>query len=148
MLKGIPAFIDAELLWVLAAMGHGDELVIVDRNFPARAVAKATPSGKLITLGGMDAPATVAGLLPLFPLDDFVDAPLAWMDPCPTPGAILPASAEILALCRKAEGRDIGHAAIERMAFYERARACFAVVRTSESRPYANFILTKGVVRD
>jgi L-fucose mutarotase len=63
MLKHVPAFMDAELLWVLAAMGHGDELAVVDRNFPGRSVAMETQSGKLITLGGLNAPATIGGIL-------------------------------------------------------------------------------------
>ena len=77
MLKHVPSFMDAELLWVLAAMGHGDELVVVDRNFPAQSVAMETQSGKLITLGGMDAPTSIGGILELMPLDSFVEAPLA-----------------------------------------------------------------------
>ena len=76
MLKHVPSFMDAELLWVLAAMGHGDELVVVDRNFPAQSVAMETQSGKLITLGGMDAPTSIggisAGLVEGMPIDDAV----------------------------------------------------------------------------
>ncbi len=146
MLKRIPAFMDAELLWVLAAMGHGDELAVVDRNFPARSVANETATGKLVTLGGMDASQTIAGLLELLPLDDFVDEPLAWMDPCDQPGAVLPVHGDVLEICQQAEQRNIGHAALERQAFYERARRCFAVVQNSEDRPYGCFILKKGVV--
>ena len=104
MLKHVPAFMDAELLWVLAAMGHGDELAVVDRNFPARSVAMETQSGKLITLGGLDAPTSIGGILELMPLDTFVDAPLAWMDPVDQPGTILSVHADVLAVCRQAEG--------------------------------------------
>ena len=148
MLKHVPAFMDAELLWVLAAMGHGDELAVVDRNFPARSVAMATQSGKLITLSGLDAPASIGGILELMPLDSFVDAPLAWMDPVDQPGAILSVHADVLAACQKAEGRDVAHAVIERHQFYVAARKCFAVVQNSENRPYGCFILKKGVVFD
>ena len=148
MLKRIPAFMDAELLWVLAAMGHGDELAVVDRNFPARSVANDTVPGKLITLGGLDAPTAIGGILELMPLDDFVDAPVSWMDPSVQPGAILPVHSDVLEVCRQAEGRDIGHAVIERLHFYARARQCFAVVQNSENRPYGCFILKKGVVYD
>lgn len=146
MLKGVPAFMDAELLWVLAAMGHGDELVVVDRNFPALSVASETTTGKLITLGGMDAPTAIEGILQLMPLDNFVDAPLAWMDPSNQPGAVLPVHSDVLEVCRRAEGRDIQHAVIERLHFYSRAKQCFAVVQNSENRPYGCFILKKGVV--
>ena len=148
MLKRIPAFMDAELLWVLAAMGHGDELAVVDRNFPARSVANDTVTGKLITLGGMDAPKAIGGILELMPLDNFVDAPVSWMDPSVQPGAVLSVHSDVLDVCRKAEGRDVGHAVIERLQFYARARQCFAVVQNSENRPYGCFILKKGVVYD
>ena len=148
MLKHVPAFMDAELLWVLAAMGHGDELAVVDRNFPAQSVAMETQSGKLITLAGMDAPSTIGGILELMPLDTFVDAPLVWMDPVDQPGAILSVHADVLAACNKAEGREVRHRVIERHQFYAAAKKCFAVVQNSENRPYGCFILKKGVVFD
>jgi L-fucose mutarotase len=146
MLKRIPDFFDADLLWVLAAMGHGDQLAVVDRNFPAWAIAQQTRSQRLVTLGGMDAPRTIAGLLELLPLDTFVDQPLAWMDPVDEPGKVLSVHADVLAVCRAAEGRDIAHQVIPRADFYDAAKRCFAVVQNSESRPYGCFILTKGVV--
>ena len=148
MLKHIPAFMDAELLWVLAAMGHGDELAVVDRNYPARSTAMETQSGKLITLGGMDAPATIGGILELMPLDSFVEAPLAWMDPVDQPGTALSVHADVLDVCQRAEGREITHTVIERHQFYAAAKKCFAVVQNSENRPYGCFILKKGVVFD
>jgi len=148
MLKHVPSFFDAELLWVLAAMGHGDDLAVVDRNYPAESTAAETVSGKLVTLGGLDAPTCVAGLLELMPLDSFVEAPLAWMDPVDRPGAVLPVHADVLAACEKAEGQPVAHRVIERFEFYKAAKQCFAVVQTSENRPYGCFILKKGVVFD
>ena len=148
MLKNVPAFIDADLLWVLAAMGHGDELAVVDRNFPACSVAMETQSGKLITLGGMDAPTSIGGILELMPLDSFVDAPVRWMDSSVDPGVVLPVHSAVLDVCRRAEGRDVPHAVIERHQFYAAAKKCFAVVQNSENRPYGCFILKKGVVYD
>ena len=148
MLKHVPAFIDADLLWVLAAMGHGDELAVVDRNFPARSVALETQSGKLITLAGMDAPGSIGGILELLPLDSFVDAPLRWMDSSVEPGIVLPVHADVLDVCRRAEGHEVQHAVIERHQFYAAAKKCFAVVQNSENRPYGCFILKKGVVYD
>ena len=148
MLKHVPAFINADLLWVLAAMGHGDELAVVDRNFPAQSVALETKSGKLITLGGMDAPTSIGGILELMPLDSFVDAPLNWMDSSVEPGVVLPVHADVLEACRRAEGHDVPHAVIERHQFYAAAKKCFAVVQNSENRPYGCFILKKGVVYD
>ena len=148
MLKKIPPFMDAELLWILAAMGHGDELAVVDRNFPAKSVANETTSGRLVTLGGLDAPTCIGGIAELMPLDNFVPAPVGWMDPVDRPGAILPVHADVLAACNKAEGRDVGHYVIERFDFYAAAKRCFAVVQNSENRPYGCFILKKGVVFD
>ena len=148
MLKRIPAFMDAELLWILAAMGHGDTLAVVDRNFPAASVAMHTASKRLTVLGGMDAPATIGGILELMPLDTFVDAPLSWMDPVDQPGAILPVHADVVTTCWQAEGREVAYNAIERYAFYAAAKESFAVVQNSENRPYGCFILRKGVVFD
>ena len=146
MLKHIPAFMDAELLWILAAMGHGDELAVVDRNFPARSIAQETTSKRLVSLGGLDAPASIAGILHLMSLDHFVDAPLAWMDPVDQEGVILPVHADVLRECEAAEGQKISHHAIERHAFYRAAKKCFAVVQCTEDRPYGCFILKKGVI--
>lgn len=148
MLKRIPDFAGPDLLWVLAAMGHGDTLVLADRNFPAHAISARTVSGRLVHLPGLDATAAVRGILELLPLDSFVDAPLCWMDPVDAPGTVLPVHADVLAACRHAEGRDLGHAALERHAFYAAAAAGFAVVQTTESRPYGCFLLKKGVVFD
>ena len=148
MLKRIPAFIDAKLLRVLAAMGHGDELAVVDRNFPAESVAVHCTSGELISLGGLDAPTAISGIVELLPLDHFVKAPLHWMDPVDSPGTVLPVHADVLAVCRHAEQREIDFSPIERFAFYEAARKSFAVIQTGESRPYGCFILKKGVIFD
>jgi L-fucose mutarotase len=148
MLKHIPDFIDAELLWILAAMGHGDELAVVDRNFPAQSVALETATGKLVTVNGLGAPACIGGILELMPLDSFVKAPIAWMDSVTEPGAVLSVHADVLEACRKAEGHEVAHGVIERFAFYEAAKKCFAVVQNSENRPYGCFILKKGVVFD
>ena len=146
MLKNVPAFIDAELLWILASMGHGDELAIVDRNFSARRVADKTSSGRLIVLPGIDAPTAVEGILKLFPLDDFVDAPLSHMGPVEDHAKLLDVHSEVIDVCSRIEGRPISSIAIERFAYYPIAEAAFAVVQTAETRPYANFILKKGVV--
>lgn len=146
MLKRIPAFIDAELLWVLASMGHGDELAIVDRNFPARKVAGTTTTGKLIVMPGISITEALLGVLELFPLDDFVDVPLKHMA-SPDLAKRLDVHSEAMEIATRAEGRKITSEPIERMAFYEAAMTCFAVLQTSETRPYANFILKKGVIR-
>jgi L-fucose mutarotase len=146
MLKKIPAFMDAELLWVLATMGHGDELAIVDRNFSAPRVASKTTTGKLIVLSGIDAPTAVAGILELMPLDNFVEQPVSHMGPIEDVHKMLEVHEDVQAVCSAAEGRKIVSKQIERVSYYPLAEACIAVIQTAETRPYANFILKKGVV--
>lgn len=148
MLKGLPPFMNADLLWTLAAMGHGDQLALVDRNFPAHSTALQTRSGRHIQLLGINVVEAASGILRLLPLDSFVASPLACMAPVDQPGVTLPVQADMLAVCEAAEGRALTMTAIERFAFYEAAKRCFAVVHTTESRPYGCFILTKGVVFD
>ena len=148
MLKGLPSFMNADLLWVLAAMGHGDQLAVVDRNFPALSTASQTRSGRCVQLNGTDVVQAFDGILQLMPLDSFVPTPVWRMEAVDQPGVLLPVQADVLAVCERAEGGPVGMGAIERFAFYESAKKCFAVVHTTESRPYACFIVTKGVVFD
>lgn len=146
MLKGVPPFITADVLWILASMGHGDELAIVDRNFSGFRVAAQTTSGKLLTLEGVDAPAAVRGILQMMPLDAFVDAPVMHMEATDAPGKLLEVHRDVIAECSQAEGRLIVSQPVERFAYYPIAMRSFAVIQTTESRPYGNFILKKGVV--
>jgi L-fucose mutarotase len=146
MLKNVPAFIDAELLWVLASMGHGDELAIVDRNFSAARVALNTHLKKLVVLNGLDAPTAIAGILELMPLDHFVEQPLAHMEDPMQAGKLLEVHSAVQTVCSRAEARKLASKPIERLTYYTLAEKCMAVVQTSEDRPYGNFILKKGVV--
>jgi L-fucose mutarotase len=148
MLKNISSVISPDLLWCLAAMGHADKLVLVDRNFPAVDVARQTSSGKLIELPGLDIPHATTAILSLMPLDDFVKAPVARMKVVGNPKTILPMQAEVLDIARRSEGRKIEMEALERFAFYEAAKKGFCVVRTSEFRPYGCFIFQMGVIFD
>jgi L-fucose mutarotase len=148
MLKGLPPFMGADLLWVLAAMGHGDRVAIVDRNFPGVSVASHTRSGKYVALNGTDVVTAVSGILSLFPLDSFIDRPVACMDPAHQPGTLLPVQMDVLAACEHGEGRSLTMDVLDRFAFYEAAKNSFAVIHTTESRPYGCFLLTKGVVFD
>ena len=141
MLKGIDPLLSPELLHVLAAMGHGDELVLVDRNYPA-----ASTGRRVVRLDGCDLPTAARAILGLLPLDTFVDRPLAAMAVVGDPDAEPDVQREVLALARDAEGLDLEPERVERFAFYARAREAFAVVATSEGRPYGCVILVKGVV--
>jgi L-fucose mutarotase len=79
MLKNISSVISPDLLWLLASMGHGDDLVLVDRNFPAIQVAKQTSTGRLIELPGLNIPQATRAILSLMPLDHFVEEPVTRM---------------------------------------------------------------------
>jgi L-fucose mutarotase len=142
MLKGIDPLVGPELLLVLRAMGHGDELVIVDANFPAAANAK-----RLVRLDGADAPRVLKAILSLLPLDDFVEAPIAFMAVVGDPTATPEITKQFQKIAEEAERRPVTAERIDRFAFYERARHAYAVVATSERRLYGNVILKKGVIR-
>jgi L-fucose mutarotase len=148
MLKGIPSILNADLLWVLRAMGHGDDLAIVDRNFPATTVASQTTTGKLITIDGANDPQAIAAIVELMPLDTFVPCALHHMQVVGEPDTVLDIHREVQMICSAAHGADVEMQSIERHAFYERAKQTFSVVQTSEDRPYGCFILKKGVVFD
>ena len=141
MLKGIPSILSPELLKILMEMGHGDELVIGDGNFPAASVAR-----RLVRLDGHGVPEVLDAVLRLFPLDTYVDAPAAVMAVAPGDGGEPP----IWGVYRETVARHEGDRKIEqveRFRFYDRARQAYAVVATGESAVYANIILKKGVVK-
>jgi L-fucose mutarotase len=148
MLKTIHPLIHAELLTVLAEMGHGDELVLADRNFPAESVAAETVSGLCIQLAGVDTTQAARAILTLFPIDTFVEMPVRTMGVVGDIGADIEVHRAMQAVMDEAEGRAVGMEKLERFAFYEAAKGAYAIVRTTEARPYGNFILKKGVVFD
>lgn len=148
MLKTISPLVTPDLLRILAAMGHGDDLVLADRNFPAASVAAETVSGELIELPGIGNNEAAEAILALLPLDSFVDAPVRRMAPSDDPGAEFEVHRDMQKIADAAEGRSVPIEAVERFAFYDAARQAFAVVRTGESRPYGCFILKKGVIFD
>ena len=148
MLKGLNPLLDAELLYLLAAMGHGDDLALVDRNFPADSVARATVTGQLVRQDGVDTTAMARAILSLFPLDSFVEAPIHRMEVVGEPETLLEVHQDMQRVANQAEGREVTMASLERFAFYEAAKGAYAVVATAEARPYGCFILKKGVVFD
>ena len=142
MLKGIDPLLGPELLHILRAMGHGDELVIVDANYPATANAK-----RLVRLDGVDAPRALQAILTLLPLDDFVEAPLAFMQMVGDSQTIPEVVSQMQKVAEQAEQKPLKAEHIDRFAFYERARQGYAIVATSERRLYGNVIVKKGVIR-
>mmetsp|Transcript_8129 Transcript_8129/g.17519 ORF Transcript_8129/g.17519 Transcript_8129/m.17519 type:complete len:159 (-) Transcript_8129:972-1448(-) len=147
LLKNIDPLLTADLLYVLRSMGHGDKLVVCDCNFPAAEVATKTTSKKLVILT-VPLPEALAAICSVLPLDCFVDTPVTFM--APSPGNELPPEGvEVLDALKSAikeHAPDAGIGPIERFAFYEEARSCYAVVQTLERRPYGNAVLQKGVV--
>lgn len=140
MLKGIPSILSPELLKVLDEMGHSDEIVIADGNFPG-----ASHAQRLIRLDGHNVPEILDAILQLFPLDRYVPAPVALMEVVkgdPVVPVIWDDYKKIIA----AHEDNIQIENIERFAFYERAKKAYAVITTSEKALYANIILKKGVV--
>lgn len=148
MLKTIPPLITPELLLVLAQMGHGDELVLADRNFPAESVAARTVSGICARLGNVDSTTAAREILKLLPLDSFVDAPVRRMEVVGEPDTVLDVHRDMQAVIDAAEGQPVTMQSLERFAFYEAAAGAFAVVQTTEARPYGCFIFKKGVIFD
>ena len=140
MLKGIPSILSPELLKILMEMGHGDELVIADGNFPS-----ANYGQRLVRLDGHGVPEVMSAILDLMPLDIYVDAPVALMEVVPGDDYVPEIWDTYRAIVKEKEG-DKGIVNIERFAFYDRAKEAYAVVATGETSLYANIILKKGVV--
>ncbi len=139
MLKNISPILSPELLKTLMEMGHGDELVLGDGNFPSASVAQ-----RLLRTDGHGVPELLDAILKLFPLDQYVDSPVALMDNGDSENR--PAIwVEYKSIVEKNEG-DRQIELVERFAFYERAKKAYAVVATGETAIYANVILKKGVV--
>ena len=141
MLKGIPTILSPELVKTLMEMGHGDEVVLADGNFPAAALAR-----RLVRADGHGVAALLQAVLQLFPLDSYVPQPVALM-------AVVPGDPVATPIWRQYED-IVAHAGyepefemVERFDFYERAKGAYAIVATGEGAQYANIILKKGVVK-
>jgi len=144
MLKTIDPLLTPELLFVLAAMGHGDEIAVVDANFPADSVAGSTCHGRVVSLAGASMPQVVDAILSVLPLDDYVAAPVRTM--AATTEGLAEVQKEVQALIDADVGRHLPMGVMERTAFYEAARRSYAVVRTGERRLVGNVLIKKGVV--
>ena len=145
MLKGIPAILSPELLKALCEMGHGDELIIADGNFPCESIGK---DAIVIRADGHGTVELLDAVMQLIPLDAYVEKPVALMeivpgDTCPTP-TIWKSYDEIL---EKYEPENCEIEKMERFAFYERAKNAYLIIATGETAIYANILLKKGVVK-
>ena len=145
MLKNIDPLLNAEVLYALRAMGHGDDLVICDTNFPAESVAAETVSGQLLRI---DRPAAevVRAVLSVMPIDTFVDDAAARMEVVGEPDTVLPVMEEVQREVDAANGAALPMIGVERFAFYDRAKKAYAVIQTHERRFYGCFAFRKGVI--
>lgn len=146
MLKKLDPLLNADVLYALRAMGHGDELVLCDTNFPADSVAHDTVHGDLLRIDGVSAARAARAILSVMPLDSFVDDAAMRMEVVGNPSEIPPVQQEVQKEIDRAEGKSWPMGSIERMAFYERARQAYCVVATGETRFYGCFIFKKGVI--
>ena len=140
MLRGIDPILSPELLHTLRAMGHGDEICIVDANFPS-----ASNAQRLIRADGSDAVRVADAILSLMPLDTFVKEAAFVMQVVGKPKDNPPIYKLFQDVIDKHE-KGFKVTRLERFKFYERAKTCFAIVATGERRFYGNLILKKGVV--
>ena len=142
MLRNIPAILSPDLLMILRAMGHGDEIVIADANFPATSMGQ-----RVARLDGIPATEVLEAVLRIMPLDAFVDDPAQTMQVVGDPSAV----PEIVARFQEIVDNEADNPAqirtLERFAFYERAKAAYAIVQTGETRLYGNIILKKGIIK-
>lgn len=142
MLKHLSRLHTPDLLHTLASMGHGDEIVLVDANYPAASMAR-----RLVSIDGADLPDVMDACLQLMPLDSFVDQPALRMEMVDNPAELPEVQRECQAIIDRHEGAGrFNLEGIERHAFYARSRDAFAIVATGERRPYGCVILKKGVV--
>ncbi|WP_179378693.1 RbsD/FucU family protein [Jannaschia marina] len=145
MLIGVHPALNADVLHALRAMGHGDTLVLVDTNFPADSVARHTPLGRALAMENLDTRAALGAILSVYPIDSFVPDFAATMAVVGDPDAVPEVHSEAAAaLAAAGETRPVP--AVERFAFYDLARAAYAIIQTGERRPYGNVMLRKGVV--
>ena len=142
MLKNLDPLLTPDLLQVLRAMGHGDEIVLVDANYPAESAGP-----EVVRLDGIEATRVLDAVLSVMPLDDFVPEACWRMEVVGAAEGEQPIFEEFQSIVAKREGDKFKLGSIERFAFYARARECFAVVATGERRLYGNIILKKGIVR-
>jgi L-fucose mutarotase len=146
VLKGIDPLLNAEVLGALRAMGHGDDLIICDTNFPADSISRQTTLGKLLRIDNVSAARAVKAILSVMPLDSFVDQPAKRMEIVGKPNELAPVQQEVQREIDAAEGKSWPMGSIERFAFYEAAKQAYCVVQTGERRFYGCFVLKMGVI--
>lgn len=142
MLIGIDPILSPELLYILRSMGHGDEIVVADANFPASSCGK-----EVVRLDGLDAPHVLEAILSIMPLDSFVESPANTMQVVDDANATPPVVTMFQDVITRVADNPVSLGSIERFDFYERAKNAYAVIQTGERRLYGCIILKKGVLR-
>jgi L-fucose mutarotase len=145
MLKSIDPLLNADVLFALRAMGHGDDLIIADTNFPSDSVARQTVLGRLLRIDASAARAAKA-ILSVLPLDSFVEFPALRMEIVGKPDDVPPVQAEVQKEIDAAEGKSWPMGSIERFAFYDLAKKAYCIIQTGERRFYGCFVFKKGVI--
>lgn len=146
MLKGLDPVLNADVLWALRSMGHGDDLIVADMNFPSDSISRQTALGKLLRLENVTAGRAAKAILSVLPLDSFVERPALRMEIVGEPDEVPAVQAEVQAEIDAAEGRSWPMGSIERFAFYDLARKAYCVIQTGERRFYGCFMFRKGVI--
>ena len=146
MLKSIDPLLNADVLYALRAMGHGDRLVVCDTNFPADSIARQTVLGRLLRIDNVSAAKAVEAILSVLPLDTFVDDAAIRMEIVGQPQEVPAVQREVQVAIDRAEGRSWPLVGVERHAFYEKAKTAYCVIATGERRFYGCFLLSKGVI--
>ncbi|XBH21008.1 RbsD/FucU domain-containing protein [Jonesiaceae bacterium BS-20] len=141
MLIGISPLITPDMLWTIAAMGHGDVLAVVDRNYPSYGL-----HARVHNSPGVDTTTMITELLALFPLDEYVHNPVKAMVPDDDLNATIKSHSALAAPLLDLAGRKRAPDPVPRTKFYEEAKSAFAVIMTGDDRPFSCFLLTKGVV--
>jgi L-fucose mutarotase len=141
MLKNIDPILSPDLLRILRAMGHGDEIAIVDANYPSSSAGPQT-----VRLDGLDTTRVLDAVLSVMPLDEFVPEAAFYMQTVGDPTRIEPTTKEFASIIAKHEPKmKLG--SLERFSFYDRVKGAFAIVVTGERRLYGNILLKKGIIR-
>jgi L-fucose mutarotase len=141
MLKGVPTALSPELMYAIMKMGHGDELVLADGNYPADSNAQ-----RIIRADGLSVTQVLDAVMKFLPIDTFVEEQAIVMQPVDKNAAEPPIWKDFRRILEMHEGRRIELTLIDRFAFYERSRKAYGIVATSETALYANIILKKGIV--
>jgi L-fucose mutarotase len=145
MLKGLDPLLSPDLLYLLARMGHGDDIALVDANHPAEAIAASTVSGTLVRLPGIRVDDLLRAVLMVFPLDGFTDDPVRFMQQVDRADEI-PEAVTAMQKVVTGYGFKGRFASLERFEFYATARKSFGIVQCGEQRLYGNVLLRKGVI--